>query len=153
MKKLASLGAFVLVTTLGLSVAAADEPVGAAPVAAAIGDHADAPGIKSPTMVVIGSVIGSVGLAQGVLGGILVANGTADGCVEPGCVNDAGMFGMFGSFVGTILLVDSGIKLAVAIPLIAVGASDRPGDGPTVAPPVALRLEVGPSFTGLSGTF
>lgn len=73
--------------------------------------------MKSGAMVGVGIASTVVGAAEGVLGTVLVAGDARD---------DNGMFDGFGTFFGTIALIDAAIHLGVGIPLIVVGAQREP---------------------------
>lgn len=110
--------------------------------------------IKSPAMVIVGSILSGVGAANLIAGSVMMAQADS---VE--CAATEGDFGLGGAFCGigqgfdkmiaTGLLISGGVHSAVGIPLIAVG-SQAPGKAKDEAP--APRADFHISATGATFT-
>lgn len=110
--------------------------------------------VKSPAMIIVGSILSGVGAANIIAGGVLMAQAEAQNC-DVG--NDA--FGLGAAFCGmgqgfdkaiaTALLISGGVHSAVGIPLIAVG-SQAPNKTKDEAPAPRADLQItatGATFT------
>ncbi len=110
--------------------------------------------IKSPAMVIVGSVLSGVGAANLIAGTVLMAQADSTECASSG--NDLGLGAAFcgigqgfDKMIAAGLLISGGIHSAVGIPLIAVG-SQAPGKAKDEAPPPRADLQItatGATFT------
>jgi len=107
--------------------------------------------VKSPAMIIVGSILSGIGAAGLVSGGVMFAQADADAAK---CSNDASdSFGIGAAFCGmttgltkslaTGLMIAGGIHTAVGIPLIAVGSQAPKKKQNDEAPAPRADLQIG----------